>query len=324
MNLSQHKASVGFFSLSGLALLVIGIIVLGGGQLFSNDTEYVLYFGSSVSGLSVGAPVVFRGVPLGSVTRISLVANANKSNVVIPVHIRINSRNLLLASGQAVNRGEEEVVVIKDMVSKGMCGRLQIASLITGQYRIELDFFPNTRHSISKRTESDLEIPTVASPIDTFQKTLERIPMEEVIANVESTLLQVKRILESGEIERGLKGFADTFALASSLLTGLQDIPTLATKAMQNVESSSSTAKQEIPAALSSFRSAMDNFSAATAQLRQISDSTNKTFGPNSPAIVRLGELLKDATAAMRSLRILTETLERNPESVIRGRKGAY
>ncbi|MBQ1330178.1 MAG: MCE family protein, partial [Desulfovibrio sp.] len=86
MSLSSHKTAVGFFSIAGVALLVFGLVALGGGRFWKTESEYVLYFGSSVSGLSIGAPVVFRGVPLGSVTHISLVANSTKSNVTIPVH----------------------------------------------------------------------------------------------------------------------------------------------------------------------------------------------------------------------------------------------
>ena len=77
MNSQSYKTTVGAFVLGGLALLVLGIMLLGGGRLFSNDLEYVMYFDGSVSGLSTGAPVVFRGVPMGSVTRINLVAKCS-------------------------------------------------------------------------------------------------------------------------------------------------------------------------------------------------------------------------------------------------------
>ena len=99
MNSQSYKTTVGAVVLGGLALLVLGIILLGGGRLFSNDLEYVLYFDGSVSGLTTGAPVVFRGVPMGSVTRINLVANARDSNVTIPVYVRIDERSFVRASG---------------------------------------------------------------------------------------------------------------------------------------------------------------------------------------------------------------------------------
>ena len=52
MSLAKHKTALGFFSLLALGLLLFGITALGGGKLFKHDTQFVLYFGSSVSGLS--------------------------------------------------------------------------------------------------------------------------------------------------------------------------------------------------------------------------------------------------------------------------------
>lgn len=63
MTSQAYKTTVGAFVLGGIALFALGVILLGGGRLFSSDVEYVLYFDGSVSGLSIGAPVVFRGVP---------------------------------------------------------------------------------------------------------------------------------------------------------------------------------------------------------------------------------------------------------------------
>ena len=144
MNSQSYKTTVGAFVLGGLALLVLGIILLGGGRLFSNDLEYVLYFDGSVSGLTTGAPVVFRGVPMGSVTRINLVANARDSNVTIPVYVRIDERSFVRASGSASPSESIQQEIIRRMVQRGLRGRLQLQSLITGQYRVELDFYPAT------------------------------------------------------------------------------------------------------------------------------------------------------------------------------------
>ena len=116
MNSQSYKTTVGAFVLGGLALLVLGIILLGGGRLFSNDLEYVLYFDGSVSGLTTGAPVVFRGVPMGSVTRINLVANARDSNVTIPVYVRIDERSFVRASGSTSPSESMQQEIVRRMV----------------------------------------------------------------------------------------------------------------------------------------------------------------------------------------------------------------
>jgi len=41
------------------------MIVFGSGQLFRKTQEFVLYFGGSVNGLRIGAPVKFKGVDIG-------------------------------------------------------------------------------------------------------------------------------------------------------------------------------------------------------------------------------------------------------------------
>ena len=164
MQLEKHKAGVGLFILATLALLICGIIALGGGRYFSRDTEYVLYFDSSVNGLTIGSPVMLRGVPLGAVTRITLMTGASDTGVTTPVNIRINADNLVQASGERVHDEVAEQEIIRTMISKGMRAQLQTASLLTGQARIQLDFYPDVPARFRSPTPL-LEIPTVASPI---------------------------------------------------------------------------------------------------------------------------------------------------------------
>ena len=175
----SFKTAVGAFVIGGLALLVAGIILLGGGRMFSDDIEYVLYFDGSVSGLNIRAPVVFRGVPMGQVTRISLEANPRDASVTIPVYIRLDENSIVRAgvTGELTDNFRQEI--LRRLIQRGLRARLQLQSLITGQYRVELDFLPNTPANF-RFPMPDREIPTLPSPIDTLQRTVAGLPLEEM------------------------------------------------------------------------------------------------------------------------------------------------
>ena len=48
---------IGVFVLGALAIALAGLAVFGSGKLFRRTAQFVMVFGGSVNGLSVGAPV---------------------------------------------------------------------------------------------------------------------------------------------------------------------------------------------------------------------------------------------------------------------------
>lgn len=72
MNTNPRYFKLGLFVLVGLALLVAGVVALGANALFARTVLVETATTESVVGLSVGAEVKFRGVPLGRVHRIEL------------------------------------------------------------------------------------------------------------------------------------------------------------------------------------------------------------------------------------------------------------
>ena len=70
MDEGQNYRRLGLFVLVTLALLAGILFVLGGRSLFQPTFTFETYFNESVAGLEIGAPVQFRGVPLGQVTEI--------------------------------------------------------------------------------------------------------------------------------------------------------------------------------------------------------------------------------------------------------------
>lgn len=321
MNSQSYKTTVGAFVLGGLGLLVMGIILLGGGRLFSNDLEYVLFFDGSVSGLSTGAPVVFRGVPMGSVTRINLVANARDSNVTIPVYVRIDERSFVRASGSASPSESIQQEIVRRMVQRGLRARLQLQSLITGQYRVELDFYPSTAANFRSATP-DMEIPTIPSPIDTLQSTLSQMPLEQMINSLSAVLQNLALGLNDDKLGKALTAFTETFQEAHGILHA-GSIRNNTDQVLKNLNSASASVEKELPATMIAFREGMQSMAVAADQLRVVTASAQGILGRDSPAMNDLRRLLKESTDAMRAMRALAETLERNPEALLRGKQGA-
>ena len=83
MSKPVNPVMVGSFTIGALLLLVAGIFVFGGGQLFNTDkVRYVIFFDSSLNGLEVGAPVKMQGVKIGEVTKITLLIDPKKQKII--------------------------------------------------------------------------------------------------------------------------------------------------------------------------------------------------------------------------------------------------
>jgi paraquat-inducible protein B len=93
---------VGSFVLGGLALLIMGVLVLGGLRLFTRSIPVTVVFQGSVAGLAVGSPVTFRGVQIGSVTQISVHVRGDNDDPVIPVVLDIEPSRISWPSGRTM------------------------------------------------------------------------------------------------------------------------------------------------------------------------------------------------------------------------------
>ena len=114
---------VGLFTLVGLGLLSLAV-VLAGGHFFVARESALMRFTSSVYGLQVGAPVVFRGVRVGQIVAVNL-APAGPGGVAVPVTAEFERkalRNLLGTSGE--EGAEKGSGLVPALVARGLVARL--------------------------------------------------------------------------------------------------------------------------------------------------------------------------------------------------------
>ncbi len=354
------KTMIGVFVLGAIGLAVAAILLLGSGDFFRKKYIAICYFEGSVGGLNTGAPVVFRGVKVGSVKDVSIRFDAGKLTFQIPVFIELDPRKGEIIGPRPKKLGEN----LKAMIDRGLRAQLEMQSIVTGQMQVGLDFFPGKPVKLVGPAGEYPEIPTIPSRFQELARNVERIPITEILMKVQATLEGIEKIINSPEIVQTLqsvsqvagetKGFVkdldarigDLHQQASTLISNLGQTMTEVRSTVQNVNgrvvplaSEVEGTVRDIQATTKEIQSLVQN---ASLKIEQFGPNIEKTLeatgttlqgaqatlqtvgfaaGEDSPVINQTIQTLKELSAAARSLRTLADYLERHPEALIRGKQ---
>ena len=141
MSAQARYFKIGVFMLSGITLVVLAVIILGAGALFKKKFMMETYFDESVQGLSVGAPLKYRGVTIGRVEHIGFVRNEYKTELSDDDRYRYGHYIVVRVSVKEVFPGqtdEERREEVKRRIEEGLRVRLTSQGL-TGVVYLEAD-----------------------------------------------------------------------------------------------------------------------------------------------------------------------------------------
>ena len=198
-----NKTAIGAFVVGALVLLMIAIVVFGSGELFKRTNKFVLYFDGSVKGLSIGAPVTFRGVSIGTVKDISLIYDSKAGTVLLPVIIEIQQGRIKGASSFRDLGGDKKLIAL------GVRAKLEIQSFLTGQLMISFDFYPDKPAKLRGILKGFPELPTLPTSPDIFE-TMDELPIKEIAKNLEATSQGLNKLVNSSETPRNLYDLQNT------------------------------------------------------------------------------------------------------------------
>ena len=183
MRKEPNKKKIGIFVLVGFSFLIFSLFFYLKEKIFPDqDNILVMYFEESIKGLNIGSPVVFKGVEIGKVVKISLLGDSETLEFSIPVYIQINKSGVLYFPKQEENRD----LILDELINKGLRARLTTQSYLTGQLMIELEMLPDTKIVLRAKPfdEDIIEIPTVLSTIGALSKDLQDINIKESLDRV--------------------------------------------------------------------------------------------------------------------------------------------
>ncbi|MEE8574214.1 MAG: MlaD family protein [Thermodesulfobacteriota bacterium] len=197
----SKKASptlIGIFVIGAIVLAIAAVVIFGSGKIFRKTYTYVAFFEGSVVGLNVGAPVLLRGVQIGTVKDIRLDFIPKKKDFEVAV--------LLEYEPSRITKGSEHIDPVKHfkkLLDNGLAAQLQLQSMVTGQLMVSLDYYPDkTRSDTIGSYPEYTQIPTIKTTVEELTKTLQNIPFEEIMDSLNSTVKKLEEILSEDSAPR--------------------------------------------------------------------------------------------------------------------------
>lgn len=333
--MSRHASPtlIGTFVFGAIVLAVVTTLLLAGGKWFTERRKHIMYFEGAAQGLQVGAPVMLLGVKIGTVKIIQLGLDETADRFVVPVIVEIEPQVVLTRSGKQLDLRQPHTM--RHLVGDGLRARLRMQSMLTGQLYVDLDFYPD-RPARFVALDAELnEIPTIPTTVQELTARLEDFPMEEFLANVSAIGTAVNSLLSS-EAAQDLPGRLDATlqhleSLAGKLDTRGDPILDEVQKdlvELRNTLQATQTAMQRLEGVagkvgevIGADPEVLYNLSAASVELSRAAHGVSDLTHADSPTLQNLDNALKEISRAAQALRLLAETLERQPEAVLRGKR---
>ncbi len=320
---------IGAFIVGGAVLAVAAVVFLASGVLFSPYSTYVSYFSEPINGLSVGAPVKYRGIRLGRVDRIGLL-DTDKGNDFAEVQFRLEHRRIIDLGGSGENISDKNMALL---VREGLRSRLEVESIVTGVVFITLEFKDDVGPPVLRNPESEyVEIPTGLSPMSELTASageviarLSRIDVAGLSDNMLDLTATLTRKLNELDIDTLSDNLEKSTARVADLLART-DMPHLVTA----IDSAIAEFRQtnlllaKIMSGVSPSINRMDSISIhlndATAAMAVTARRAGTMLAADAEFRQALEGALSETAATMKSLRRLTDMLERNPRAIIAGK----
>jgi paraquat-inducible protein B len=341
---------IGAFVVGGLALLIVTAIAAGGGRFFTRKEYAVMHFSGSIYGLQVGAPVVFRGVRLGSVTSIGLVYDKASDRFSIPVLAELEPH---IIRGMGDRRSDEEAErgeTLQALVQRGLRAQLSLQSLLTGQLYVDLDLRPERTGQLrGGQYRSAIEIPTTPTAIQALRGQIEGLDLRKLLDDVSAIAGSARSVLAGPQLKEALDNVVQITEQVQQMSERLnRRVDPLADAAAATL-GETRRAIERVTGVVDKAGGAVDKVGGAADRIGRTADRAGTMLAPDAPLVRDVqraaAELaataaalrqhtaedsglvhnadrtLRDLSRAARSVRELADMLERHPEALLRGRR---
>jgi len=350
---------IGAFVVGAIVLGVAGVLLFGSGEYFATKRRYVMFFEDSVDGLVPGSPMKLQGVKVGEVVDVHVEWDPESASFRIPVTVEtVAGRARRVGGGELVLTGSESEKEVQRLIDKGLRASLATESFITGQLAITLEFHPDTPVRLVGGDLPYPEVPTVRSGLSKVMQEFQEIPFKQIFLDAQKLIRDIDGRVQSEDLTRAIQSVPDTLDEYRQLGAELKE---KVGPLVDNIEGTSSQARETLSQAKTTIAELGDDagrltksLDAALDRVRQLVDDMDAEVKPtaedlretmktlratlariegaaervdlllrdDSPTVTDLKRALTEFADAARAIKSLAATLERQPESLLRGKKG--
>ena len=309
------------FVMAASIIAVAAVMVFGAAKFFSRTENFISFFSESVNGLDVGAPLKYKGVKIGKVEGIFISSSKNIKESSVSVVYSIDIDQLRRKTGTDFKDYSDWM---DEQIAEGLRAKLNYQSIVTGMLYIELDFIADKgeKYDLKYGGTRFKEIPAAKSGLSElakgFEKTMAdvaKIDFAGIGQNVHSAIVKVNEKLDAIDA----KAISDN---AVSALKGVDDL-------VRNRDVAEAIKKLDVllsdsDALVNDARAELKNFSSSgaslAARLDEVLRNVNSVVAPQSPLRYQIAVLVKTLNDSMSYISNFTDYLQRNPNSLLRGK----
>jgi paraquat-inducible protein B len=246
---------------------------------------------------------------------------------------------------------------LKLLTDHGLRARLELQSIVTGQLQVSFGFYPDRPAKFAGADQKYPEIPTIPSTVQEITKRIEQLPLEEMIKNIATAAEGINRLVNSPEITKTIQSVSLAAEGARSLIQNLnsqvqplssdvQQTLREAQKLIREIDVKATTLTSSIDATVKDAQKLVQNIDRQVGPLgpsiqrtlssiEKTSDEAGVTFrraqqtlavlegdiGEDSELMYELKKAVKEVGSAGKAIQSLAKTLERQPESLLFGKK---
>jgi paraquat-inducible protein B len=311
------RFKLGLFVVIGLVALFVTMIGIGVHLGRSRTVDYRSYFSESVQGLDVGAAVKFRGVTIGRVSTMRIAQDGKLVEVVEEISGPELQRLQLLE-----DRSGKMRPVPSDL-------RARIASAgITGVKFVAIDYLDPVSHPPPPLPFDPPPnyIPAAKSMLKGLEEAVLRASdqLPELTSSIGSTMARIDRMLAELDQDNVTETFSVALKHADQALAGAsRTLERIDAAALPERSANTLDDMQRAIAKVNTVLDRVDGDAGLVASASRAAESIEDLGNGTRRTTRQLDASMRTIQEAADAIRLLAETLEREPDMLLKGRSKA-